>query len=144
MSHVPYKGAGPAVTAVVAAEIPMLMAGSGAVPFVQDGRLRGLGVTSAKRLPAIAAVPTFAELNYPQVNVQTFAGLVAPGGTPRAIIERLHAAFAGAVQNADVRNRLEQANQLPVGNTPEEFAVFLRENTARFNKVVKDANIRLD
>jgi len=144
MSHVPYKGAGPAVTAVVAAEIPMLMAGSGAVPFVQDGRLRGLGVTSAKRLPAISAVPTFAELNYPQVNVQTFAGLVAPAGTPRPVIQRLHAAFAGAVHNQDVRARLEQVNQLPVGNTPEEFAVFLRENAARFNKVVKEADIRLD
>ena len=76
--------------------------------------------------------------------MQTFAGLVAPAGTPRPVIERLHAAFAGAVQNAEVRNRLEQVNQLPAGNTPEEFAAFLRENTARFNKVVKDANIRLD
>ena len=144
MSHVPYKGAGPAVTAVVAAEIPMLMAGSGAVPFVQDGRLRGLGVTSAKRLPAIPAVPTFAELGFPQVNVQTFAGLVAPGGTPRLVIERLHAAFAGAVQNQEVRGRLEQVNQLPVGNTPGEFAVFLRDNMARLNQVVKEANIRLE
>ena len=144
MSHVPYKGAGPAVTAVVAAEIPMLMAGSGAVPFVQDGRLRGLGVTSAKRLPAVPAVPTFTELGYPQVNVQTFAGLVAPGATPQPVIQRLHAAFAGAVQSQEVRTRLEQANQLPVGNTPEEFAAFLRETTARFNKVVRESNIRLD
>ena len=144
MSHVPYKGAGPAVTAVVAAEIPMLMAGSGAVPFVQDGRLRGLGVTSAKRLPAVPAVPTFTELGYPQVNVQTFAGLVAPGGTPRPVIERLHAAFAGAVQSPDVRTRLEQANQFPSGNTPQEFAAFLRDNAARLAKVVKEANIRAD
>jgi tripartite-type tricarboxylate transporter receptor subunit TctC len=144
MSHVPYKGAGPAVIAVVGAEIPMLMAGSGAVPFVQDGRLRGLGATSAKRLPVIPAVPTFGELGFPQVNVQTFAGLVAPGGTPRPVIERLHAAFAGAVQNQEVRARLEQANQFPSGNTPGEFAAFLQENMARLVKVVKEANIKLD
>jgi tripartite-type tricarboxylate transporter receptor subunit TctC len=144
MSHVPYKGAGPAVPAVVAAEVQILMAGSGAVPFVQDGRLRGLAATSAKRLQAIPAVPTFTELGFPQVNVQTFAGVVAPAGTPRPAIQRLHAAFAGAVQNQEVRARLEQANQVPVGNTPEEFAVFLRENMGRLIKVVKESNIKLD
>ena len=144
MSHVPYKGAGPAVTAVVAAEVPMLMAGSGAVPFIQDGRLRGLGATSAKRLPAIPAVPTFAELGFTQVNVQTFAGLVAPAGTPRPVIRRLHAAFAGAVRNQEVRARLEQVNQFPVGYSPEEFAAFLQENRARFIKIVRESNIRIE
>jgi len=89
-------------------------------------------------------VPTFTELGFPQVNVQTFAGLVAPGGTPQPVIRRLHAAFAGAVQNREVRARLEQVNQVPVGNTPEEFGVFLRENMARLIKVVKEANIRLE
>jgi tripartite-type tricarboxylate transporter receptor subunit TctC len=144
MSHVPYKGAGPAVTAVVGAEVPMLMAGSGAVPFIQDGRLRGLGATSAKRLPAIPAVPTFAELGFPGVNVQTFAGLVAPAGTPRPVIQRLHGAFAGAVQNQEVRARLEQVNQVPVGNTPEEFAAFLQDNRTRFIKIVRESNIKLE
>ena len=72
------------------------------------------------------------------------AGLVAPGGTPRPVIERLHAAFAGAVQSPDVRARLEQANQFPVGNTPGEFATFLRDNATRLSKVVKEANIRAD
>lgn len=144
MVHVAYKGAGPAVTAVVAAEVPMLFAGSGAVPFVQDGRLRGLAATSAKRLPAIPNVPTFAELGFPQVNVQTFAGLVAPAGTPKPVVQRLHAAFAGAVHTPDVKARLEQMNQFPVGNTPEEFATFLQENQARLVKVVHESNIKLD
>jgi tripartite-type tricarboxylate transporter receptor subunit TctC len=144
MVHVAYKGAGPAVTAVVANEVPMLIAGSGSVPFIQDGRLRGLAATSAKRLSALPAVPTFAELGYPQVNVQTFAGLVAPAGTPRPVIQRLHAAFAGAVQTPEIRARLEQLNQFPVGNTPEEFATFLQENQARLVKVVREANIKID
>lgn len=143
MAHIPYKGAGPAVTAVVAAEVPMLIAGSGAVPFIQDGRLRGLAATSAKRLPAIPNVPTFAELGFAQINVQTFAGLVAPAGTPPAVIKRLHAAFAGATHTPEVKARLEQLNQFPVGNTPDDFGVFLRENQARLVKVVQDSNIKL-
>jgi tripartite-type tricarboxylate transporter receptor subunit TctC len=144
MVHIPYKGAGPAVTAVVAAEVPMLIAGSGGVPFIQDGRLRGLAATSAKRLPAIPNVPTFAELGFPQINVQTFAGVVAPAGTPPAAIKKLHAAFAGATQTPEIKARLEQLNQFPVGNTPEEFAIFLRDNQARLVKVVRDSNIKLE
>ena len=144
MIHIPYKGAGPAVVAVVAAEVPMLIAGSGGVPFIQDGRLRGLAATSTKRLPAIPNVPTFAELGFPQINVQTFAGVVAPAGTPPAAIKKLHAAFAGAIQTPEVKARLEQLNQFPVGNTPEEFGVFLRDNQARLVKVVRDSNIKLE
>ena len=144
MIHSPYKGAGPAVVAVVAAEVPMLIAGSGGVPFIQDGRLRGLAATSTKRLPAIPNVPTFAELGFPQINVQTFAGVVAPAGTPPAAIKKLHTAFAGAIQTPEVKARLEQLNQFPVGNTPEEFGVFLRDNQARLVKVVHDSNIKLE
>ena len=143
MTHIPYKGAGPAVTAVVAGEVPMLIAGSGGVPFIQDGRLRGLAATSTKRLPAIPNVPTFAELGFPQVNVQTFAGVVAPAGTPPAAIRKLHAAIAGATQLPEVKARLEQLNQFPVANTPEEFGAFLRENQARLVKVVREANIQI-
>jgi tripartite-type tricarboxylate transporter receptor subunit TctC len=142
MVHVPYKGAGPAVAAIVANEVSMLMAGSGAVPFVQDGRLRALAATSAKRVPALPDVPTFAELGFPQVNVETFAGLVAPAGTPQPVIKRLHAAFAGALQVPEVRAKFLQLNSFPVGNTPDEFAGFLRDNMTRLGGVVRDANIR--
>lgn len=142
--HVPYKGAGPAVAAIVGNEVPMLFAGSGVTPFVQDGRLRALAATSAKRVATLPAVPTFAELGFPQINVQTFAGLVAPAGTPAAAIHRLHADFAAAVQAPEVKSRLEQFSQIPVANTPAEFAVFLRENGARLTRVVRDSNIKLD
>jgi tripartite-type tricarboxylate transporter receptor subunit TctC len=142
MVHVPYKGAGPAVAAIVANEVSLLMAGSGAVPFVQDGRLRALAATSAKRVPALPDVPTFAELGFPQVNVETFAGLVAPAGTPEPVIMRLHAAFAGALQAPEVRAKFLQLNSFPVGNTPDEFAAFLRDNMTRLGSVVRDANIR--
>jgi tripartite-type tricarboxylate transporter receptor subunit TctC len=118
MVHVPYKGAGPAVAAIVANEVSMLMAGSGAVPFVQDGRLRALAVTSTKRVPALPNVPTFAELGFPQVNVETFAGAVVPAKTPEPVIRRLHAAFAGALQAPEVRAKFLQLNSFPIGNTP--------------------------
>ena len=111
---------------------------------MQDGRLRGLAATSAKRLAAIPTVPTFAELGFPQINVQTFAGVVAPAGTPPAAIKKLHAAFAGATQTPEIKARLEQLNQFPVGNTPEEFGTFLRDNQARLVKVVRDSNIKLE
>jgi tripartite-type tricarboxylate transporter receptor subunit TctC len=142
--HVPYKGAGPAVAAVVGNEVPALFAGSGATPFVQDGRLRALAVTSSRRLTTLPEVQTFAELGFPQVNVQTFAGLVAPAGTPIAAIRRLHTAFSGAIQAAAVKARLEQFSQIPVGSTPEEFADFLRENRTRLVMVLRKADIKLD
>ena len=144
MTHIPYKGAGPAVTAVVAGEVPMLIAGSGGVPFIQDGRLRGLAATSTKRLPSIPNVPTFAELGFPQINVQTFASVVAPAGTPPAALRRLNAAFAGATQSPEVKARLEQLNQFPVGNTQAEFGTFLKDTAERLVKVVRDANIKLE
>ena len=144
MVHVAYKGAGPAVTAVVGSEIALLMAGSGAVPFMQDGRLRGLGVTSEKRLTTVPNVPTFSELGFPQINVQTFAGVVAPAGTPSSSLQRLHGAFATATQTPEVRARLEQFSQVPVGNSPPEFGTFLDENRTRLVKVVREANIKVE
>ena len=102
---------------------------------------RPIAFLVADHLPA---VPTFAELGFPQVSVQTLAGLVAPAGTPRPVIQRVHAAFAGAVQTPDIKVKLEQLNQFPVGNTPEEFATFLQENMARLAKVAREANVKLD
>jgi tripartite-type tricarboxylate transporter receptor subunit TctC len=142
MVHVPYKGAGPAVAAIVGNEVSMLMAGSGAVPFVQDGRLRALAVTSAKRVPALPDVPTFTELGFPQVNVETFAGAVVPAKTPEPVIKRLHAAFAGALQAPEVRAKFLQLNSFPIGNTPDEFAAFLRDNVTRLGRVVRESNIK--
>jgi tripartite-type tricarboxylate transporter receptor subunit TctC len=142
--HVPYKGSGPGIVALLAAETNMLLAGSGITPFVEEGRLRALAVTGAKRLPAVPDVPTFAELGYPNVNVQTFAGLVAPAGTPQAIIDKLHNAVATAVRTPAVAARLEQVGQLPVGNTPNEFRIFLQEGTTNLKAIARDSNIKIN
>jgi tripartite-type tricarboxylate transporter receptor subunit TctC len=101
MAHIPYKGAGPAVTAVVAAEVPMLIAGSGGVPFIQDGRLRGLAATSAKRLPAIPNVPTFAELGFPQIRGLSYS-LNMPAGVPKAAVDKLYSAASRALKSPEI------------------------------------------
>ena len=94
----------------------------------------------AVRLNPGGSTPDGAHLAAPPASARGHA----PAGTPRPVIQRLHAAFSGAVQNQEVRARLEQVNQFAVGNTPEEFADFLQENRARLIKVVKDSNIRLE
>jgi tripartite-type tricarboxylate transporter receptor subunit TctC len=142
--HVPYKGSGPGIVALLAAETSMLMAGSGAAPYVQSGQLRALGVTGTKRLPVLPDVPTFAELGYPNVNVQTFAGMVAPAGTPKMIIDKLHNAVATAVRTPAVITKLEQFNQLPVGSSPKEFRAFLQENMTNLRAIAHDSNIKVD
>jgi tripartite-type tricarboxylate transporter receptor subunit TctC len=144
MTHVPYKGAGPGTMALVAGEVNMMMAGSSFVPLVQEGRLRALAVTGERRLPSLPEVPTFAELGYPAINVQTFALIVAPAGTPAAVVQRLNTAFADAIKLPETRAALEQRGQLPVGGTPAQAAAFIRDNQASLLKIVKDADIKLD
>ena len=84
----------------------------------------------------------FRSLGFPQVNVQTFAGVVAPAGIPAVALKKLHAAFAGAALTPEVKARLEQLNQFAVGNVPAEFAGFLKDNATRLNQVVRDAGLK--
>ena len=142
--HDPYKGSGPGIVALLGGQMNMMMVGSGITPYVQQGKLRALAVTSAKRLPALPNVPTFVELGYPNVNVQTFAGVVAPAGTPKEVIDKLHNAIATAVRTPEVHDRLVKFNQFPVGNTPDEFREFLQTNAKSLQAIARESNIKID
>jgi tripartite-type tricarboxylate transporter receptor subunit TctC len=143
MTHVPYKGAGPGLVDTVAGHVsvmtPSIISG---LPHVRGGRLRALGVTSAKRAGGVPDIPTIAEAGVPGYDAVQWFGVLAPTATPRAIVVRLHGEIVRVLQAADVKGRLSGDGADPVGNSPEEFAAFLSAETAKWAKVVKDAGIQ--
>jgi tripartite-type tricarboxylate transporter receptor subunit TctC len=143
MTHVPYKGAGPGLVDTVAGHVsvmtPSIISG---LPHVRGGRLRALGVTSAKRAGGVPDIPTIAEAGVPGYDAVQWFGVLAPTTTPRAIVVRLHGEIVRVLQAADVKGRLSGDGADPVGSSPEEFAAFLRAETAKWAKVVKDAGIQ--
>jgi tripartite-type tricarboxylate transporter receptor subunit TctC len=145
LTHVPYKGAGPALTDVVAGQIPATFTSMAtAAPFAQSGRLRILGVTSAKRLAAFPDVPTFEESGVSGMIVEHWWGVMAPAGVPRPVIEKLHGAIVNAVNSPDVRERFSVLAVEPRTNTPQQFRALLESDVKRWAKVVKDAGIKVE
>lgn len=143
MLHVPYKGSGPGVTDLVAGHVPAMMPNMlSAQPHIKSGRLRALGVTGSKRAPGADDIPTIAEAGVPGYEAVQWYGLLAPVATPRDIITKLHAGVVRALQNPDVRQRLLNDGAEPVGNSPEEFANYLRGETTKWAKVVQAAGIK--
>ena len=143
MIHVPYKGAGPGIVDLVAGHVPVMTPSiiSG-LPHVKGGRLRALGVTSAKRAGGVPAIPTIAEAGVPGYEAVQWFGVLAPAGTPREIVNRLHGEIVRLLQSGDVRERLSGDGADMVGSAPDEFAAFLRAETAKWAKVVKSAGIQ--
>lgn len=143
MLHVPYKGSGPGVTDLVAGHVPAMMPNMlSAQPHIKSGRLRAMGVTGSKRAPGADDIPTIAEAGVPGYEAVQWYGLLAPAATPRDIITKLHAGVVRALQNPDVRQRLLNDGAEPVGNSPEEFANYLRGETTKWAKVVQAAGIK--
>ena len=142
MTHVPYKGGGPATTAVVGGEVPVyIMAPAQASPHLKSGRLRALAVTSEKRDSAFPDLPTLAEAGVPGYAMTNWYGLLVPAGTPRAAVTRLHEEVVRVVNLPELRERLAREGSTVVGSTPAQFAKFLREEIAKAAKVVKTAGI---
>lgn len=141
--HVAYKGGGPGLVALLAGEVSLYF---GNLPTVirqaRAGKLRALAVTGSRRSPAAPEIPTVAESGVPGYEVTTFYGLSAPGKTPRPIVERLHRETVRALQAPEVRQRLQELGADPVGNSPEEYAAFMRNEIAKWDKVIKAAGIK--
>lgn len=142
MTHVPYKGGGPATIALVAGEVPIyIMAPAQAAPFLKSGRLRALGVTSDKRDPAFPDLPTLAEAGVPGYAMTNWYGVFLPAGTPEAALRKLHAEMVRIVNLPDVKARLARQGNTVVGSTPEQFAAFLKAEIDKVARVVKAAGI---
>ena len=145
MTAIHFRGAGPAIAAVVAGEPTV---GSGALstplPFVKAGRLRALAISSATRVAALPDVPTFAEAGFPGVTDETWIGMFAPAGTPGAIVQRLNDAINQALQTPDMRERLTTIAFDPVGGTPRQFGDYVKTEIVKWGKVVREGNIKAD
>ena len=140
--HVPYKGVGPALTDVLAGHIS-LMASSpiSSQPHVKAGRLRGLAVTGRARSPALPEVPTMIESGLANFESTTWFGILAPAGTPAAIVSRLNSEINNLLRQPEVRAQVGRLGADPAGNTPEEFAAHIKAEIAKWAKVIKAAKI---
>ena len=140
-----FRGAGPAVAAVVAGEPELGTAAiASPLPHIKSGRLRALGVSSAKRVAILPEVPTFVELGYPSVQDYTWIGVFLPAGTPAAIVQRLNEALNRAAQSPDVRERLEAQALDPVGGTPQEFADYVKAEVSKWGRIVQATGSKPD
>ena len=145
LEHIPYKGGGPAVADAVGGQIPLVFTAiASAQQYVRANRLVALGVPGAKRSSALPDVPTFQESGLAGFDVSSWTGIFVPAATPRAAIERLHAELAVVLQSTFVKERYAVLGIEPVGNTPEAFGAQVREDFARWEKVVKAANVRVE
>ena len=145
MVSAPFGGAGPAVTSVLAGHTPVgVTALPPAMAHAKSGALRALAVTGARRSPELPDVPTMAESGITGQEAETMQGLLAPAGTSREIIERLHREVAKILALPDIKQKLAAMGFDPIGNTPEQFGAYIHSEITRWSKVVRDANIKVE
>jgi|LNFM01.1.fsa_nt_gb tripartite-type tricarboxylate transporter receptor subunit TctC len=143
--HVPYKGSGQAITDVVGGYVVLMAASMPVfVSHVQAGKLRPLGVTSAKRSRALPDVPTIAEQGFPGYEVSSGFGMLAPANVPAMVVKTINSALVKAIQDPTVRDRLSSQGAEPVGSTPEQHDQLVRSEIARWTKIVKQVGIKVD
>ena len=141
--HVPYKGSAPAITDLLGGQVEMFFANMlSAMPHITSGRLRAVAVSSVKRSAVLPAIPTMIEAGYPDFEASTWFGLLAPSGVPPEILQRLHAEVVKLLAGKELQQRLASEGAVVVGNTPAEFAAYIRDETEKWTRVVKAAKIR--
>jgi tripartite-type tricarboxylate transporter receptor subunit TctC len=143
--HVPYKGGGPALNDVIGGQIEMTFVGAPAsMPYIRSGRLRILAVSTAKRTVALPDVPTVAESGYPGFEVGALYAMLAPAGTPPAIVNRLSSELAKIANQKDLRERLVALGLETVGSTPEYLADFMKTDLEKWNKLIQRLGLKTD
>jgi tripartite-type tricarboxylate transporter receptor subunit TctC len=143
--HIPYKGAQPALTDVIAGQVQVMFATSASVlPFIKAGKLRALAVTTAQRSPSVPELPTVAEAGVPGFEAITWHGVVVPAATPAPLIERLNRDLVGVLRMPDLRERLATLGAEVVAGTPREFADYIAAEIPKWAKVVRDSGARIE
>jgi len=143
--HVPYKGSGPLTTDLLGGQITMSFDTiTPVLPHIKAGKLRALAVTTSKRSPALPDVPTLDEAGLKGFNLGTWFGVLAPAATPREIVARLNSELVKIINSPDFRKKMEDIGAEPVGNTPEQMARQIKDDTERFSRLVKDAKVTID
>jgi tripartite-type tricarboxylate transporter receptor subunit TctC len=143
--HVPFKGAGPAVVALLGAESDLLFANTGVfLGHIRAGKLRPIAVCALTRLPLFPNVPTLHESGFPNFESSTYYGLLTPAGTPASIISKMHGELVKIIKSPESMERFASVGAIPVADTPEQFAAMLRADVAKWAKVIKEHNIKPD
>ena len=144
-SHVPYKGTGAALVDLAGGQVDLLFdQASSTVPNVRGGKIRALAVASSSRQSALPDTPTFAEAGLRDFEIDNFTGLVGPAGMPADAVAKVHAAAVKALATPQVKERFASLGVQPVGDTPEQFGALIREDLARWSKVIKSAGVKVE
>lgn len=145
ITHVPYKGAGPALVDLLAGQVQMMFSNPAAsAAHVRSGKLRALAATSEKRLPDFPGLPTMAESGLPGYEASTWWGILAPRSTPSPVVTRLNEVISNAITAGDVRSRIAALGAQPAGGPPQQLATLIRDEIPKWTKVIKEAGIRLE
>ena len=145
VTHIPYRGAGPALNDTVAGQVPMTFDNlPSALPFIQSNRLVAIAVAAPQRLSQLPNVPTFKEVGLEPVNRMAYYGIYGPKGMPRDIVDKINAGVRKALEDPAVKKRIEETGSIIVANTPEQFAAQISAEFAVYKKVVESAKLKLD
>jgi len=145
VTHIPYRGAGPALNDTVAGQVPMTFDNlPSALPFIQSGRLVAIAVAAPQRLSQLPNVPTFKELGLEPVNRMAYYGIYGPKGLPRDIVDKVNAGVRKALEDPAVKKRIEETGSIIIANSPEQFAAQIAAEFEVYKKVVETAKLKLD
>ncbi len=145
MTHIPYKGDAASLIDVIGGQVPIVFCSVLAgMRYLESGNLRALAVTSDKRVPAVSKIPSVAESGLPGYDLTAWYAVMAPAGTPRAVIDKLNAVLVKIIRTTDLKEKIESMGGIPVGSTPEEVTELIKADIPRWGKLVKESGARVD